>query len=374
MTCMVPSKRAAASILSMRSAARQFCLPAGGEHLDSNDGATSVLDVLKSSIYQGVVCFLQYRRTAQTIDGQIAGFLLPRRLCFPKPLLPSCTCRRRRFLAKKFLVLASTQKSPMRPDVAATMRRLFRYCGGAVCQDLMTTEDAAGPLGSDKGQEVRATYKKERKQGAGQKGKEGLSNAIKGDAKGGGQTSNAFNHRTGLRNRSHKCDSGYHLAPTCSWRDAPESEVGSATPERGRARKPSYSAISAETPVSVREADQFESQDANSAHERPFATTLDVGGLSLVAKSDSAVFLDTGATANLACSRWLEHHGRILPRKGYQRATTFLASARYRFGDGRHVGVRHAADILVNIAGSGGKFNATAPGAAISALLRRGAL
>ena len=77
MTRLDPSKRVAASILPMHSAARQVCLPAGGDHLDRNDGAIIVLDALKNyfapeaavSIYQEVVRCLQYRRTGQTIDG-----------------------------------------------------------------------------------------------------------------------------------------------------------------------------------------------------------------------------------------------------------------------------------------------------------------
>ena len=54
-----------------------------------------------------------------------------------------------------------------------------------------------------------------------------------------------------------------------------------------------------------------------SDHEQPAATTSDAGGLFLAAKSDSLVFLDTGASANLVCFRRFEHHSRILQRKGY---------------------------------------------------------
>ena len=48
MTRLEPSKRAAAALLLMHSAARQVRLPGGGDHLDRNDGAISVLGVLKN--------------------------------------------------------------------------------------------------------------------------------------------------------------------------------------------------------------------------------------------------------------------------------------------------------------------------------------
>ena len=70
----------------------------------------------------------------------------------------------------------------------------------------------------------------------------------------------------------------------------------------------------------------------------------------MVSESDTAVVLDTGAPANLACFRGLEPRNRIVQPKGYPRVTTYLASARFSLGDG------HAADAPARNAGSKGQF------------------
>ena len=85
------------------------------------------------------------------------------------------------------------------------------------------------------------------------------------------------------------------------------------------------------------------------------------------------VVSETGATANLARFRWLEHRNRFLEGEGYQKVSTYRSSARFRFGDVRLGGVRHAVDIPVRIAGSTGEVTAFALGANIPALLREGA-
>ena len=143
-------------------------------------------------------------------------------------------------------------------DVAANMRRLFGSCGGAERQDVLITEEADEPSEEERDREARAKYRKSKKQGAGQKRGDGTPKVSGGKLKGGGRTSNGFNRRTGPRNRRYKCDSEYHLAPKCPWQDVAESEWGSATSEKGNARKPPNSAISMETPVSVKKADQYE--------------------------------------------------------------------------------------------------------------------
>ena len=84
--------------------------------------------------------------------------------------------------------------------------------------------------------------------------------------------------------------------------------------------------------------------------------------------------LDTGATANHACFGWLDHHNRLLARKGYQKVPTYPSPARFRFVAGRLGEVRHAAGIPVGIAGGKGDFSACAPDADIPALFREGAL
>ena len=100
---------------------------------------------------------------------------------------------------------------------------------------------------------------------------------------------------------------------------------------------------------------------------------MDVGGLRASAKSGSLVVLDAGATANRICFSWLGCHKRIIQKKGLPRVSTYPASARFRFGNGRLGEVRHVADIPVGIPGSMRQFAACALGADIPAFLRRGA-
>ena len=45
MTQLEPPKRAAALILRRNLAARQTCMPAGGDHLESHDGALRILEI-----------------------------------------------------------------------------------------------------------------------------------------------------------------------------------------------------------------------------------------------------------------------------------------------------------------------------------------
>ena len=80
--------------------------------------------------------------------------------------------------------------------------------------------------------------------------------------------------------------------------------------------------------------------------------------------------LETGATANVASFRLLEHFAV----EGCRRVTTYPAPARFKFGDGRLGEVRRATDIPVGIPGSEGKFTGVALDADIPALLRTSAL
>ena len=124
-----------------------------------------------------------------------------------------------------------------------------------------------------------------------------------------------------------------------------------------------------ETPVSVKEADHSEREEAKSDHEQSFATALDVGGLFVVSESDSLVVFGTAATANLLCSGWRQRHNRILRRGGFQRVPTDPA-----FGDGRLDEVRSAADNSADTAGSKGELTAFALDADIPECLRNDAL
>ena len=90
-------------------------------------------------------------------------------------------------------------------------------------------------------------------------------------------------------------------------------------------------------------------------------------------QDDSVVVLDTGATANLVCSRWLSRHNSLPAQKGFPRASAYPTQARFKFGDGRTGSVCFAADITAGIAGAKGAFTAFVLGAGIPALLCKGA-
>ena len=57
--------------------------------------------------------------------------------------------------------------------------------------------------------------------------------------------------------------------------------------------------------------------------EQPFATTVDAGDAFMVSQDESVVVLDTGATANLVCFRWLARHSRVLERHGIPWVSTY---------------------------------------------------
>ena len=58
------------------------------------------------------------------------------------------------------MALASSMKSLEFTGVAASIQRLFGSCGGAARQDVLSMEEADGPLGGDRAQGGRATYEK----------------------------------------------------------------------------------------------------------------------------------------------------------------------------------------------------------------------
>ena len=61
--------------------------------------------------------------------------------------------------------------------------------------------------------------------------------------------------------------------------------------------------------------------------------------------SESVVVLDTGATANLVCYKWLGDHNRFLERQELEKPVPYPSNARFKFGEGRIAEVQHAADI-----------------------------
>ena len=92
------------------------------------------------------------------------------------------------------------------------------------------------------------------------------------------------------------------------------------------------------------------------------------------AKNESAVILDTGATANLACFQRLRHHNDLLAQRGSPKVVSYPAHAPFKFGGGRAGEVCHAADIAAGVAGVKGTFTAFALDSDIPALLSKGAL
>ena len=81
------------------------------------------------------------------------------------------------------------------------MRTLFGSHGGGSRRDVLITAEAGGSLVSDKDQEARVTYRRAKKQGAGQKRKDSVPRSSRDNVRGDGQTLTGFNPRTGLRNR-----------------------------------------------------------------------------------------------------------------------------------------------------------------------------
>ena len=105
------------------------------------------------------------------------------------------------------------------------------------------------------------------------------------------------------------------------------------------------------------------------SHENSFPATLELGGRFATAQSESAVALDTGATANLVCYKWPETRNSFSGKRGFAKAAPYPSSARFKFGDGRVGVVGHAADIKVGIAGRRGAFTAFALDAEIPTLI-----
>ena len=196
-----------------------------------------------------------------------------------------------------------------------------------------------------------------------------------------GQTLNGFSRGAGARNRCYRRDSEYHLAPKRPRRGAPRGACSPATQERDKACRPTYSPMSMDTPVPAQEVEHLESGEPSGACEQSFSASTITANLFLVSAEDSAVALDTGATASFVCFRWLQRRNRVLERHGSQRVSAYPSKARLRVGDGPVGDVRRAADIPAGIAGNNGEFTALAPGADIPALwrhyggaMRRGAL
>ena len=187
------------------------------------------------------------------------------------------------------------------------MRGLFRSLGGGGRQDVLLSGEAVGEE-----LDARVAYNQSGKRRAGRNKQDGVPKRGGGKVKGGGQALGGFNCRAGQRDQCYRCDSEYHLGPKCPRRDPPGGDRGPAPLERDKARRPSYSSISTDTPVSARKAEHLKSDEAENDCDHSFFAALDMGGLFMAPEEDSAVALDTGAMANLVCFRWLDHHNQLL--------------------------------------------------------------
>ena len=226
------------------------------------------------------------------------------------------------------------------------------------------TEDPAQSETEDLSYEAWLAYRKAGKQRTGEKGAARPSYKTPGKkskSKQVGRRKNGFNRRTGERNRCYRCGSEYHLLPKCPVKQESKAPAPpSVSPSRPRA---SFSSISLEEPPSGR-----------NVAEQAFIPSLKVDCPIFYAKEESAVILDTGATANLVCFRWLRRQNELLVNRGIPEVTTFPALATFKVGDGRTGEVCHAADITVGVAGIKGKFTAFVSDSDIPVALGKGAL
>ena len=124
------------------------------------------------------------------------------------------------------------------------------------------------------------------------------------------------------------------------------------------------------SPVNAQADGASSKEDATSKCEKSFLTTLDSGGQFAVMNADSVAVLDTGAAANLACSRMLERPAGNWNGGAPHRAKSYPACARFKFDDGRLEGVRCAPETPVGTAGDLGKFANFVLEAGIPALFR----
>ena len=139
--------------------------------------------------------------------------------------------------------------------------------------------------------------------------------------KGGGQTLNGFNRRTGGRNWLLTRNRGNHIAPKRSLQAGPGKGSTLSPPVWSKPMRPPRS-FPMESPVSVNDEGPSVKRRGGSNCVQSFATTLDLGRESLREGEDTAVVLGTGAATNPACLEWLGNHNLLLARnrgsRGYR--------------------------------------------------------
>ena len=280
---------------------------------------------------------------------------------------------------QKTLVMASVQGSlDSYPSLAKQMRQILQPVGSTLKEDVLMS---APPIMADNVEiddedlsyDAWVAY---RKAGRGRKNSQpGARPKQKGKGrKMHEQERNGINKRTGERNRCYGCGSEFHLLPKCPKRPDFAKGDSYAPSVPSHAPRSSFSSIAMD-PVPPSGADAAPAVlPPENRDEQSFSTSLDSGCQLICMRNDSVVVLDTGATANLVCFRWLAHHNTLLEQQGISRVPTYPAQARFKFGDGRTGDVCFAADITVGIAGAKGTFTAFVLDADIPALLCKGAL
>ena len=149
-----------------------------------------------------------------------------------------------------------------------------------------------------------------------------------GSLKEDGRTMNGLNRKTGERKKCYTCKSEYRLASHCArGENRPHDPSPYQTVVMGPPSQP-YSPIATESPMHVRPLKVEGSDGPERRYEHSFSTTLEIGGQFVCARGDSVVALGASATANLACSKWLENHKSYVQKMGFPKVIPYPATAR----------------------------------------------
>ena len=89
-----------------------------------------------------------------------------------------------------------------------------------------------------------------------------------------------------------------------------------------------------ESPANVLTGEHPSQEDFGSNRKQSLHTASDSGGQFIVMDAYGALVLHTGAAANLARNKSLEHHKKISERWRFRHAETHPACARVKFGAG----------------------------------------
>ena len=89
--------------------------------------------------------------------------------------------------------------------------------------------------------------------------------------------------------------------------------------------------------------------------EGPSAVSTAFQFASCTSMSGSKVVLDARAAANLACSAWLRSHSGLPKNAVYEAAAPYRAMGRYKFGNARMEGAKHAVGAPAVLVGKGAR-------------------